>query len=322
MLNSANNPRKEGEMAKQGHPGEYQYLDILRDIMANGEVRPTRAVDPETGKNVDAKTVWQRTMRFNLADGFPALTAKKLFWDVVVAELLGFLEGYENAADFRKLSCKIWDANANKNEWWLMNPYRREEDDLGRIYGVQWRKWQGSDGESVDQLKNVIEGIKNNPYSRRHIVTAYNPAELKQMALPPCHMFYHFDVTNDGKLNLFMYQRSCDMFLGVPFNIASYALLLHIVAKVTGYVPGEFVHQLGNAHVYVNHFDQVEEQLKRKLYAPPTLWLSPEITDIDGFHKIVIDAVDAGEKPSDAIRRVIRLEDYQYHPAIKAPMAL
>jgi len=321
MPNSANNPRKEDTMAEHiGHPGEYQYLELLRDVMDNGEIRPTRAVDPETREKVDAKTVWQRTMRFDMDDGFPALTTKKLFWPILVGELLGFLEGYDNAADFSKLNCRIWDANANENEWWLMNPYRRGDNDLGRIYGVQWRKWIGADGEIVDQLKNVIEGIKNNPTGRRHIVTAFNPAELKQMALPPCHMFYQFDVTNDGKLNFFMYQRSCDMFLGVPFNIASYSLLLHIVAKATGLEPGEFVHQLGNVHIYVNHFDQVDEQLKRTPHKPPALWISPGLEDIDEYHRIVIDAINAGEKPIGAIEKVIKLTDYQYHPAIRAPM--
>lgn len=319
MSNPTHNPRKEEMVAE--HP-DIQYLNILRDIIEKGEVRPTRAVDPITKQKVDAKTVWQRTMRFDMADGFPALTTKKLFWDGVVGELLGFLEGYDNAAAFRKLNCRIWDANANENEWWLTNPYRRGDDDLGRIYGVQWRKWKGPEGEEVDQLRNVIESIRNDPYGRRHIVTAFNPAELKQMALPPCHMFYHFDITNQGKLNLFMYQRSCDMFLGVPFNIASYSLLLHIVARATGYEPGEFVHQLGNAHIYVNHFDQVNEQLAREQYALPTLWISPDVKEIDDYHKIVMEAINEGTTPKDAIQKVIRLENYISHPAIKAPMAV
>lgn len=303
------------------HP-DIQYLDILRDIMKNGEVRSTRAKDPKTGENVNAKIVWQRTMRFDLQKGFPALTTKKLFWTSIVGELLGFLAGFESAEDFRRLGCKIWDANANENESWLSNPNRLGQDHLGRIYGVQWRRYRGDNGNKIDQLADVIKGIKNDPFGRRHIVDAWNPAEINKMALPPCHMFYHFDVSVSGKLNLFMYQRSCDMFLGVPFNIASYALLLSIVAQITGYAPGEFVHQLGNAHVYVNHFGQVKEQLTRDPFPLAKLWLNPRIRNLDSFHKIVLEAVASGEDPRTAQRRVIRLENYQSHPSILAPMAV
>jgi len=172
------------------------------------------------------------------------------------------------------------------------------------VYGVQWRKWQRPDGTTVDQLADVIAQIKKDPNSRRLIVTAWNPGELDQMALPPCHMFFQFFVA-DGKLSLFMHQRSCDMFLGVPFNIASYSLLLHMVAQVTGLVPGEFIHSLGDTHIYQNHFDAVKEQLARTPYPAPTLWLNPEVKDIDSF------TMDD-----------IKLDNYESHPAIKAPMAV
>ncbi len=172
------------------------------------------------------------------------------------------------------------------------------------MYGVQWRKWKSPDGKEIDQLQNAIGLIRNNPTSRRIIVNAWNPGELDQMALPPCHAFFQFFVA-DGKLSLQMYQRSCDMFLGVPFNIASYSLLLHIMAQATNLKPGEFVHTLGDAHIYHNHFEQVREQLSRKPFPLPKLWISPNIKNIDGF------------KMED-----IKLENYQFHPAIKAQMAI
>ena len=175
---------------------------------------------------------------------------------------------------------------------------------MGRIYGVQWRSWQKPDGTTIDQIKNLIEHIKKTPYDRRIIVQAWNPGELDQMALPPCHTFFQCFVA-EGKLSLQMYQRSCDMFLGVPFNIASYSLLLHMLAQVTGLEPGEFVHTLGDAHIYLNHFDQVKEQLSRESYPLPKLWLNPAVNDIDSF-------------TTDDIK----LLDYRYHPSIKAPMAV
>jgi thymidylate synthase len=195
----------------------------------------------------------------------------------------------------------IWDANAEAPYW---KPKARFEGDVGRIYGVQWRRWRAPDGCEIDQLGSAIELIKKDPASRRIVVTAWNPGELEEMALPPCHMFYQFFVAKK-KLSLQMYQRSCDMFLGVPFNIAFYSLLLHMAAQVTGLEPGEFIHVLGDAHIYHNHFEQVKKQLSRKPYPLPQLWLNPEVKDIDNF------TMDD-----------IKLVNYQSHPTISAPLAV
>lgn len=283
---------------------EQQYLDLLTKILNEGSDRMDR-----TG--VGTRALFGLQMRFNMKDGFPALTTKKLAWKAVKSELLWFIESSNDDARLRELNGSektIWTANLEADYW---KPKRAHDTDLGRIYGVQWRKWRKPSGETVDQLAEVIEKIKKDPYSRRLIVTAWNPGELDQMALPPCHMFFQFFVAPSntlgqaGKLSLLMHQRSCDMFLGVPFNIASYSLLLHMVAQVTGLQPGEFVHSLGDAHIYNNHFDQVKEQLTRTPLPPPTLWLNPEVKNIDDF------------KMDD-----IRLENYESHPPIKAPMAV
>ncbi len=274
-----------------------QYLDALDYILKNGVDKPNR-----TG--TDARTVFGMQMRFNMANGFPAVTTKKLAWKAVVSELLWFIEGSGNEKRLREIlgsDRTIWTANAEADYW---KPKAKFEGDLGRVYGVQWRHWRTFDGREVDQLKNVIEKIKNDPTDRRIILTAWNPGELDEMALPPCHMFSHFFVA-DGKLSLLMYQRSCDMFLGVPFNIASYSLLLHMVAQVTGLQPGDFVHTLGDAHIYANHFDQVKEQLGRAPLALPKLWLNPEVKNIEDF-----------------TMNDIRLDDYQFHPPIKAQMSV
>lgn len=279
-----------------------QYLDALRYVLENGTDRKDR-----TGTGTRA--VFGMQLRFNMEDGFPAMTTKKLAWNSVVSELLWFIEGSgderrlaEIIHGTRDISKKtIWTDNANADYW---KPKARFEGDLGRVYGVQWRKWKSPDGKEIDQLQNAIGLIRNNPTSRRIIVNAWNPGELDQMALPPCHAFFQFFVAN-GKLSLQMYQRSCDMFLGVPFNIASYSLLLHIMAQVTNLKPGEFVHTLGDAHIYHNHFEQVREQLSRKPFPLPKLWMNPNIKNIDGF------------KMED-----IKLENYQFHPAIKAQMAV
>ena len=231
-------------------------------------------------------------MRYNLEEGFPAVTTKKLAFGAVKAELLGFLRGYDHVEQFQKLGAQIWNANA---EAW------GREGSLGCIYGVQWRKWKTEDG-TIDQLGKVIEQLQINPHSRKHIVTAWNPAKLDEMALEPCHMFFQFFVA-EGKLSLQMYQRSCDMFLGVPFNIASYALLLHMVAQVTGLMPGEFIHTLGDAHIYHEHFEAVKTQLKREPYPLPRLVLNPKVSSIDAFKM-----------------QHIQLENYQHHDAIHAPM--
>jgi len=272
-----------------------QYLQALKHIMENGVDKPNR-----TG--IDTRSVFGMQMRFNMADGFPAVTTKKLMFKSVKAELLWFLSGSSNVKDLQRMGCHIWDANAQAPYW---KNKARFEGDVGRIYGVQWRKWKSPyTEEPIDQLKNVIEKLKTDPFDRRLIVSAWNPAELDMMALPPCHVLFQF-YTDGKKLSLQMYQRSCDMFLGVPFNIASYSLLLCMVSQVVGLEPGEFMHTLGDAHIYHNHFEQVREQLKRKPYPLPKLWLNPEIKDIDDFEM------------DD-----IKLIDYKHHPHIKAEMAV
>jgi thymidylate synthase len=277
---------------------ETTYLDILREILDTGADRGDR-----TGTGTRA--LFGKTMRFDLSSGlFPAVTTKKLAFKAVKSELLWFLEGSSDDNRLKELNGSektIWTANGEADYW---KPKARFPGDLGRVYGVQWRKWQKPDGTTVDQIAEVIEGIKKDPNGRRHIVTAWNPGELDQMALPPCHMFFQFFVA-DGKLSLYMHQRSCDMFLGVPFNIASYSLLLAMVAQVTGLKQGEFIHSLGDAHIYSNHFDAVKEQLSRDPLPSPTLWLNPEVKDIDSF------TMDD-----------IKLVDYKSHDAIKAEMAV
>lgn len=272
-----------------------QYLSALKFIMDNGVERMDR-----TG--VGTKAVFGMQQRYDMAEGFPAMTTKKLAFEAVKAELLWFISGSSDVKELQKLGCHIWDANASAEYW---KPKARFEGDLGRIYGAQWRSWRVfNKDKTIDQLKEAIDKIKNNPSDRRIIITAWNPGELDEMALPPCHMFCQFFVAN-GKLSLQMYQRSCDMFLGVPFNIASYSLFLHMVSKVTNLVPGEFVHTLGDAHIYLNHFEQVKIQLERAPYALPKIWLNPEIKNLDDF------------KMAD-----IKLIDYNFHPAIKAQMAV
>ncbi|MBI2653966.1 thymidylate synthase [Candidatus Woesearchaeota archaeon] len=279
-----------------------QYLDALRFVLENGTDRQSR-----TG--IATRAVFGMQLRFSMEDGFPAVTTKKLAWNSIVSELLWFIEGSQderrlaeilhNTRDESKKT--IWTANAQAGYW---KPKAKFEGDLGRIYGVQWRRWKSPDGKEIDQLADAIRMIKENPTSRRIIVTAWNPGELKEMALPPCHAFFQFFVAN-GKLSLQMYQRSCDMFLGVPFNIASYSLLLHMIAQVTDLKPYEFVHTLGDAHIYHNHLEQVREQLKRQPLPLPKLWLNPKIKNIDDF------------KMDD-----IKLEGYQHYPPIKAEMAV
>ena len=277
--------------------GEAQYLALLKKVMDEGTDRPDR-----TGTGTRA--IFGQSMRFDMADGFPALTTKKLAFKAVKSELLWFLEGSNDDNRLKELNGSdktIWTANANADYW---KPKAKFEGDLGRVYGVQWRKWAKPDGTTVDQIANVIEKIKTNPTDRRLIVTAWNPGELDQMALPPCHMFFQFFVAGD-KLSMLMHQRSCDMFLGVPFNIASYSLILHMVAQVTGLKAHEFVHSLGDTHIYLNHFDAVKEQLTREPLKFPALWLNPEVKTIDDF------------KMDD-----IRLDGYESHPSIKAEMAV
>ncbi|MDP3883085.1 MAG: thymidylate synthase [Candidatus Staskawiczbacteria bacterium] len=272
-----------------------QYLDLLKKIMDEGIDRPDR-----TG--VGSRAIFGQSMRFDMKDGFPAMTTKKLAFETMKAELIWFLSGSSDNKKLNEMGCHIWDGNANADYW---KPKAKFEGDLGRVYGVQWRNWKSPYTDvPIDQISNVIEQLKKNPGDRRIIVTAWNPAELDMMALPPCHMFFHF-FSVQGKLSLLMYQRSCDTFLGVPFNIASYSLLLHMMAQVTNLEPWEFVHVLGDTHIYLNHFDQVKEQMAREPYPLPKIWLNPDVKNIIDF------------KMED-----IKLVDYKYHPTIKAPMAV
>ncbi len=275
-----------------------QYNEILKKIMDEGISRE--------GRNGSTRALFAIQMRFNLRDGFPAVTTKKLAFKAVKSELLWFIEGSSDDNRLKELNGSertIWTDNAEADYW---APKAKFPGDLGRVYGVQWRHWRTPEGNEVDQLGSIVERIKTNPTDRRLVVSAWNPGELDQMALPPCHMlFQFFPNTKDKTLSLHMVQRSCDMFLGVPFNIASYALLLSMVAQVTGYVPHECILTLNDAHIYHDHFDAVTEQLSRDPLPLPTLWLNPEIKGIDGF------TMDD-----------IRLENYQSHPAIKAKMAV
>ena len=270
------------------------YNDVLRKIMDEGVDRK--------GRNATTRALFAIQMRFKMADGFPAVTPKKRAFKAVKSELLWFLEGSNDDNRLKALNGSektIWTDNAQADYW---KPKAKFDGDLGRIYGVQWRKWQTTDGRIVDQIKDAVEKIKKSPSDRHIIVTAWNPGEIDQMALPPCHMLFQFFVA-DGKLSLHMVQRSCDMFLGVPFNIASYSLLLHMMAQVTGTVADECILTLNDAHIYHEHFDAVREQLSREPMQLCSLWLNPEVKDIDGF------------KMDN-----IKLENYVSHPAIPAKM--
>jgi thymidylate synthase len=290
---------------------EYSYLDALKDILENGEHRPDR-----TGIGTISKFGIQ--MRFDLSKGFPAVTTKKLAWKAVVSELLWFIEGSGDEVRLREIlhgsreteKSTIWTDNAMA-DYWVEKRMKRSKGDLGRVYGVQWRRWRKPlirinkvVLQNHDQLLELIQGIKLDPYSRRHIITAWNPGELDLMALPPCHMMAQFYVAN-GKLSCQMYQRSADMFLGVPFNIASYALFTHLIAQVCNLEVGDLIICLGDAHIYENHIDQVKEQLQRKPLPLPELKLNPDINVITHFEMTDID-----------------LLNYQSHASIKADMAV
>lgn len=283
-----------------------QYLELLKTVLSEGIEKSDR-----TGTGT--KSIFGYQMRFNLQDGFPLLTTKKMFLKGIIGELLWFLSGSTNANDLKKQGIHIWDA------------WAKEDGELGPIYSAQWRTWpkfkiEGLDYYAqkgvniktsypvsiswIDQIAEVIESIKTNPNSRRHIVSAWNVSELDNMALPPCHSFFQFYVRGEY-LDLQLYQRSGDVFLGVPFNIASYSLLLMMVAQVTNYKPGNFIHTIGDAHIYLNHMDQVKEQLKREPMKLPEMKLNPDILKIDDF------------KMED-----FTLLNYNSHPTIKAPIAV
>ncbi len=240
-----------------------QYLDLLRDVLDNGTDRPDR-----TGTGT--RSVFGRQVRFDLAQGFPLLTTKKLHIKSIVYELLWFLRGETNVRWLQEHGVKIWDEWADEN------------GDLGPVYGSQWRSWPDGDGGTIDQIAHVVNSLRTRPDSRRHIVTAWNPAEVDEMALPPCHCLFQFYVAG-GKLSCQLYQRSADIFLGVPFNISSYALLTQMMAQVTGLEPGDFVHSFGDLHLYHNHFDQARLQLMREPRPLPRLTINPEKTDIFDF---------------------------------------
>jgi len=262
-----------------------QYHDLLNHVLEHGVLKADR-----TGTGT--KSVFGYQMRFNLEDGFPAVTTKKLHFRSIIHELLWFLRGDQNIAYLKENGVKIWD------EW------ADEDGNLGPVYGVQWRSWPTPDGRHIDQIARLVEGIKNNPDSRRHIVSAWNVAEIENMALPPCHALFQFYVA-DGRLSCQLYQRSADIFLGVPFNIASYALLTHMVAQVTGLKVGDFVHTFGDAHIYSNHFEQVQLQLSRSAFELPRLELN---TDINSLEDFTYDD--------------IKIVGYESHPSIKAPIAV
>jgi thymidylate synthase len=265
------------------HP-ERQYLGLLAEILENGVQRGDRTGTGTLG-------VFGRQMRFDLSKGFPLLTTKKLHRKSIILELLWFLRGDTNVRWLQERGVSIWD------EW------ADSTGELGPVYGKQWRSWAAPDGRVIDQIAGVVESLKTNPNSRRHIVSAWNPAEVEDMALPPCHCLFQFFVA-DGKLSCQLYQRSADVFLGVPFNIASYALLTLMMAKVTGYAPGEFVHTLGDAHLYLNHLDQAREQLAREPYPLPVMNLADK-RDLFAF-----DYDD------------FQLDGYRAHPRIEAPIAV
>lgn len=262
-----------------------QYLELLKRILDEG-------VDKGDRTGTGTRSVFGHQMRFNLADGFPLLTTKKLHLKSIIYELLWFLQGDTNVKYLQEHGVKIW------NEW--ADP----DGDLGHIYGYQWRSWPDYDGGSIDQITQAINDIRHNPDSRRIIVSAWNVADLKNMNLPPCHAFFQFYVAN-GKLSLQLYQRSADTFLGVPFNIASYALLLMMVAQVTGLEAGEFVHTLGDTHLYKNHLEQARLQIEREPRPLPKMIINPDVKDIFDF------------KFED-----FRLEDYNPHPHIPAPISV
>jgi thymidylate synthase len=262
-----------------------QYLDLLRHVMETGADRGDR-----TGTGT--RSVFGYQMRFDLNEGFPVLTTKKLHLRSIIHELLWFLKGDTNIAYLKENGVSIWD------EW------ADEKGDLGPVYGYQWRSWPTPDGGHVDQIANLIENLKVNPNSRRHIVTAWNPAQVDDMALPPCHCLFQFYVS-EGRLSCQLYQRSADIFLGVPFNIASYALLTMMVAQVTGLKLGDFVHTLGDAHIYSDHFEQARLQMTREPKPLPTLRINPDVKDIFSFRF-----------------EDFALENYVADPSIKAPIAV
>ncbi|RUL87752.1 thymidylate synthase [Tautonia sociabilis] len=277
---------------------EQGYLNLLRKVRQNGVRKPTRALLRSTGEKIDALSLFGAQVRYDLSCGFPAITTKRLAFGAVVHELIWFLKGSPDISYLHEHGVRIWDAWAD------------EQGNLGPVYGKQWRSWAAPDGRTIDQIAAVVRGIERlkedptDPVGRRLIVSAWNPADIEAMALPPCHTMFQFSLT-EGRLSCQLYQRSGDLFLGVPFNIASYALLTHLVAHVTGVQVGEFIHTIGDAHIYSNHLEQVDEQLSRSPFPPPTLRIDPAVSSLD-----------------EVRREQIVLENYRHHPTLKGEVAV
>ena len=277
-----------------------QYLDLMQKVLDEG-------VWQENRTGVRTKMIPGAMLQFDMSEGFPAVTTKKLAFKGCIGELLGFFRAADSAKTFRDLGCNFWNQNANETKSWLENPNRKGEDDLGRIYGQQWRKWKNSDGGETDQLYELVEGIKSDPTSRRHRVTAWRPDEFHLMALPPCHYGFGVIIEQEtSKMHLIWSQRSVDTFLGLPMNIASYGSLLHILARITGYIPGKLTGMLEDVHLYENHLDQVKEQLSRKPFSLP---------------RLALIGIDSLTQLEDIEPDQFQLISYNHHPAIKAPMA-
>jgi thymidylate synthase len=292
----------------------HQYLGLLRKAIETG-------VDRDDRTGTGTRAIFGEVMRFKMSDGFPAVTTKRLAFRSVLAELLWFIAASSDVNELHALGVRIWDGNAYAPYW---APRARFDGDAGRNYGQQWRDWIAPNGAHVDQLRDVIAALRSNPSSRRHVVTAWNPGELDDTSLPACHAFFQFFVA-EGRLSLIMYQRSCDLFLGVPFNIAQYAVLLHLVAQFNGLVPDEFVHVLADAHIYRDHMDGVREQLSRTPYPSPRLALDPSLRSLDDVvvrYREIVARARAGEKPGPYLDAIARLEQYQFHPPIEAKMAV
>ncbi len=281
-----------------------QYLALAQRVLDEGVLKKNR-----TG--IDTLGIIGAMMQFDLADGFPIVTTKKTAYKAAIAEMLGFLRGYTNAADFRALGCKVWDANANDNQAWLDNPYRKGEDDLGSIYGSQARAWPVTGG-FIDQLRGVYSDLQQGIDNRREIVTHWNPGEMDRMALPPCHLLYQFGI-QDGRLCLSMYQRSCDLALGVPFNIVGYAWLLHVMAKVTGLKPGVFTHFLHDVHIYVSHINGMKQQISREPYHLPSFTYAPKAAE----KMNTLEDLETWVEPG-----YFELFRYEHHPPVKYDMAV
>jgi thymidylate synthase len=293
---------------------ERQYLLILRKALMSGHPRLDR-----TG--IGTCAIFGEVMRFDLTAGFPAVTTKRLAFRSVVAELLWFLAGSSDVNELHALGVHIWDGNTFADYW---VGRARFPGDAGRNYGQQWRDWVAPDGRHVDQLRDTIRLIREEPASRRMLVVAWNPGELQQTSLPACHTLFQFFVA-ENRLSLMMYQRSCDLLLGVPFNMAEYGLLLHLIAREVELQVHEFVHVLGDAHLYGNHTEAAREQLERKPYPAPSLWLDPTVRSVDDAvarYREIVTRAKRGEAPGPLLDGFARLENYQHHPPIKAKMAV